>query len=59
MDNETQWLVRDKYKGCRYVSETTTEEVSPAHAAPEEAPGIRQEPSQALRTHLTHQHAKD
>jgi len=60
MDNGTQCLVRDKkYRGCRYVSETTMEEVSPAPATPEEAPGIREEPSQALCTHLTHQHARD
>ena len=50
-------LTRDKKHGSSgYVSEETTlEDVSPARAAPEAAPGIREEPSQALQTVLTHQ----
>lgn len=60
MDNESQCLVRDKkYRGCGYVSKTTMEEVPLACAAPEEPLGIREEPSQDLCTHLTHQHARD
>lgn len=57
MDDATQcWPETRSMEATGLSEEITEEEVSPSCAAPEEAPGIKEEPCQALCTLLTHQH---